>query len=249
MMLRTPAFFIEFGLSLLALTPKLKTARDLKKTNPRASFLYTYNIGHNWVQNKLKISGGEFMVLGRENIPPEPRACVFIGNHQSDFDIPMITGLIDKPLSFVAKKEMKRVPLLRDWMELLNCVFIDRESPRQSMEAILEGIRLVKGGNSMVIYPEGSRSKDGIVREFKAGSFKLATKAGAPIVPVAVEGTYKLFEGNSRLIRPARVWMSFLPAIETAGLAKDELAALPERVEGMIRSEVQRLRELEETTP
>lgn len=249
MMLRTTAFFAEFALSLLALTPKLKTARDLLKTNPRASFLYSYNVGHTWVQNKLKISGGDFRVLGRENIPPEPRACVFIGNHQSDFDIAMITGLTDKPLSFVAKIEMKRVPLLRDWMELLNCVFMDRQSPRQSMEAILEGIRLVKGGISMVIYPEGTRSKDGVVREFKAGSFKLATKAGAPIVPVAVEGSYKLFEGNSRLIRPARVWMSFLPAIETAGLTKEELTALPERVEGMIRDEVARLRALDGVTP
>ena len=80
--------------------------------------------------------------------------------------------------------------------------------------------------------------------EFKAGSFKLATKSHAPIVPAVVEGSYKLFEANHRKIKPATVYLSFLAPIETAGLSKAAQDELPERVEGLIRAEVARLRSL-----
>ena len=116
-------------------------------------------------------------------------------------------------------KEMKKVPIVRDWMEMIKCTF-DRDSARKSMEAILKAIETVKSGHSMVIYPEGTRNKGYLELEFKAGSFKLATKSHAPIVPAVVEGSYKLFEANHRKIKPATVYLSFLAPIETAGLSK-----------------------------
>ena len=106
---------------------------------------------------------------------------VFVANHQSDFDIPLIAAYAGKPLGFVAKKEMKKVPIVRDWMEMIKCSFIDRDSARKSMEAILKAIETVKSGHSMVIYPEGTRNKGYLELEFKAGSFKLATKSHASL--------------------------------------------------------------------
>ncbi|KAF5058520.1 Acyltransferase [anaerobic digester metagenome] len=244
-MLRTILFFAELAFSLIGLTPKLKTARDLRKTNPRASFLYASKVAHRWVQPKLKLIGADFYVLGKENIPPEPTPCVFIGNHQSEFDFAMMLGLIDKPLGFVAKKELLRYPFLRDWMKMANCTFIDRSTPRRAMEAILEGIENVRQGYTMVIYPEGTTSSGGDMLPFKPGAFKLATKPEAIIIPVVIEGSHQLFD-LSRPKRP-RVWMSFLPVVETKGLTKEEMAQVPVRVETMIKNEQERLKELETT--
>jgi len=167
---------------------------------------------------------------------------VFIGNHQSDFDIALMLALAEKPLGFVAKKEMKKVPILREWMEVLKCSFMDRESPRKSMEAIVEAIDSVKKGYSLVIYPEGTRNKGYLDLEFKPGSFKLATKPGAVLVPVVVEGSYKLFEANNKRIKPAKVVLQFLEPIDTKSLSKEDLEKLPSKVETMIKEEVLKLR-------
>ena len=88
----------------------------------------------------------------------------------------------------------------------------------------------------MVIFPEGTRSKCGQIGEFKAGSFKLATKAKVPIVPITIDGTYKLLEANRGRIRPADVRVTIHPAIQTEGISREEEYALPERVKGIISS-------------
>ncbi len=242
-MFKTIGFFISFTANLIGTLPNLKTARRLLEAgDDGGAFDLGTAVTRQFSQKMLNKTGGTFIVSGQENIPAG--TCVFIANHQSDFDIPLIAAYAGKPLGFVAKKEMKKVPIVRDWMEMIKCTFIDRDSARKSMEAILKAIETVKSGHSMVIYPEGTRNKGYLELEFKAGSFKLATKSHAPIVPAVVEGSYKLFEANHRKIKPATVYLSFLAPIETAGLSKAAQDELPERVEGLIRAEVARLRSL-----
>jgi 1-acyl-sn-glycerol-3-phosphate acyltransferase len=115
----------------------------------------------------------------------------------------------------------------------MKCVFMDRNDIRQSVQAINEGVDLLKQGYSMVIFPEGTRSKGETMGEFKQGSFKLATKAGVPIVPVAIKGSYKMMEEKG-FIRPASVEVIISKPISTEGLTREELQQLPDRVKEII---------------
>ncbi|WP_026908204.1 lysophospholipid acyltransferase family protein [Paucisalibacillus globulus] len=153
----------------------------------------------------LKKAGTSVHVTGRENIPDE--AVLYVANHQGIFDILAFLGHLGKPIGFIAKKEINKLPIIRTWMGLLNCVFIDRTDRRQSMKAINQGIENLKNGYSLVVFPEGTRSKGTALSEFKPGSLRLATKANVPIVPVTIYGTYKMLEENNGQVKGASVSM------------------------------------------
>lgn len=146
----------------------------------------------------IKSTKTTVQVTGREKIPDG--AVLYVANHQGLFDILAFLGYLGKPIGFIAKKEINKLPIIRKWMGLLNCVFIDREDRRQSMKAINQGIENLKAGHSLVIFPEGTRSRGESLHEFKPGSLRLATKAHVPIVPVTINGTYRMLEeGKGRI--------------------------------------------------
>ena len=134
---------------------------------------------------------------------------------------------LDRPHALVAKVETDRIPLVRTWMRLLDCVFIDRDNARKSMEAMNKAGELVKSGKSVVVFPEGTRSKGDQMGEFKAGAFRIASKVGADVVPVAIDGSYKIMEANGGLMKPAHVNVTILPPVSTAGLDRAQLKQLP----------------------
>jgi 1-acyl-sn-glycerol-3-phosphate acyltransferase len=149
-------------------------------------------------QKVIKATGTDVQVSGRENIPEGP--VLYVANHQGLFDILAFLGHLGKPVGFIAKKEINKLYIIRTWMGLINCVFIDRADRRQSMKAINQGIESLKNGHSLVIFPEGTRSRGNQLNEFKPGSLRLATKANVPIVPVTIDGTYQMLEkGNGRI--------------------------------------------------
>ena len=180
-----------------------------------------------------KVTKSTVEVVGEEKIPRD-RAVVFIGNHQGNMDIPLLFGYINKPMTFVAKAELGKIPLLSDWMKLLQCTFIERKSPRKSIQAIHDAAEGVKKGYSQVIFPEGTRSKGGPHHEFKAGSFKLAFMSGAPIVPVTIDGTWRIYEGQKKVVKGQHVKLTIHDPIETAGLSKEEQSKIPEMVEKIV---------------
>lgn len=174
-------------------------------------------------------------IVGKENIPEG--SCVFVGNHQGNFDILVMKGYIDKPIGFIAKKELEKLPGVSYWMKQIHCVFMDREDPRDSVRAILEGVENLKKGISMVIYPEGTRSQSKEMLEFKKGAMKLALKAGVPIIPVTINGSYKIFEAQKgKKTKPANVDLIFSEPIYTKNLSKEEINNLSEHVRGIIES-------------
>ena len=130
-----------------------------------------------WAKFCIDATGSSVNVKGEELIPTD-RAVVFIANHQGNMDIPTLLGFIKKPKAFVSKIEILKVPILSKWMALMQCTFLDRKNMRQSVQAMAEAVETIKKGYSLVIFPEGTRSKGGPVKEFKAGSFKLAFKSG-----------------------------------------------------------------------
>ena len=136
-------------------------------------------------------------VTGLENIPEENGFMLF-PNHQGMYDILALVEVCPKPITVVAKKEVSKIPLLRTVFKVMRPIFMDREDVRQSMQVIVEVSKQVSEGRNYIIFPEGTRSKNGNqVGEFKGGSFKSATKAKCPIVPVALIDSFKPFDTNS----------------------------------------------------
>ena len=135
--------------------------------------------------------------FGIENIPNKDGFMLF-PNHQGMYDVLALLDVCPRPLSVVAKKEVAKIPLLKQLFKIMNVIFMDREDVRQSMQVIIEVSKQVTKGRNYIIFPEGTRSKKGNqVGEFKGGSFKAATKAKCPIVPVALIDSFKPFDTGS----------------------------------------------------
>lgn len=150
-------------------------------------------------------------VHGAENIPKQS-GFMFFPNHQGLYDVLAIVAACPTPFSVVAKKEVENVPFLKQVFACMKAFMIDREDVRQAMQVIMNVTKEVKGGRNYLIFAEGTRSKEGNkVHEFKGGSFKAATKAQCPIVPVALIDAYKPFDVSS--IAPVTVQVHFLPPI------------------------------------
>ena len=134
---------------------------------------------------------------GVENIPNKNGFMLF-PNHQGMYDVLALLDVCPKPLSVVAKKEVAKIPLLKQLFKIMNVIFMDREDVRQSLQVIIEVSKQVAQGRNYIIFPEGTRSKNGNkVGEFKGGSFKAATKVKCPIVPVALIDSFKPFDTGS----------------------------------------------------
>lgn len=158
----------------------------------------------------FRLTGSTLTVKGIENIPDKP--VLYVGNHRSYFDIVSGYIVVPRQTGFVAKKEMEKIPLLRDWMRNVNCLFLDRKDIKAGLKTILEGIEKVKSGVSMWIFPEGTRCKAEDPTElltFKEGSLKIAEKSGCPVVPVAITGTAEILEQHFPFIRPSHVTIEF----------------------------------------
>ena len=234
-MFKTIIGFIKIGFYLIKTRPRLKIAKQLDKEGKIAERDEMVSLGvSEWARVMVEIAGSTVEVIGAELIPQDT-AVVFVGNHQGYFDIPILLGFINKTKAFIAKIEILKVPILSDWMLLMQCTFLDRKDMRQSVRAMREAVETVKKGYSLVIFPEGTRSKGGPVAEFKAGSFKLAIKAGVPIVPITIDGSWRIFEGKGKFMK-SHVKVTIHPAIPIADLSREEVAELPNRVQNIIAS-------------
>ncbi|WP_084509180.1 lysophospholipid acyltransferase family protein [Paenibacillus assamensis] len=233
--IRTIVWFIYFWVYLIGLLPHLNKAKRLQREG-RTAELDAHVAKHvvKWARSLLRVAGAKVTVRGEENLPAEP--AVYVSNHQGNFDVPILLGYLGNPKSMFAKQEIGKLPLIRDWMKLFRCIFVDRNNMRQAMNSLKEATELVANGHSVVVFPEGTRSKSDQIGEFKNGAFRIATKTGAPIVPIRISGSYKLMEANGFWISPAEVELTILPPVQVEGLSKEEMAELPERVRSLIES-------------
>lgn len=115
---------------------------------------------------------------------------------------------------------------------------MDRHDMKQSAQVIIDGIKQLKSGINMVIFPEGTRSKTGALGDFKAGSFKLATKSKCPIVPITIDGTRNIMEANNYFIKKQNINLYIHPPIDVTTLTKEETAELPDKVKEIIESDL-----------
>ncbi|MDR3341499.1 MAG: 1-acyl-sn-glycerol-3-phosphate acyltransferase [Treponema sp.] len=205
-LLKTIMVFIATGIIMIICIPlgiMTSLLRFLGLRKPMT--IGTYRIAQVWAILVIKISGCRPVVTGQEWIPKKGGVC-FVSNHGSIFDIALHLAYIGRPFGFIAKKELAMIPLLNIWILLLDGLFIDRQDIRKAIGTINRGVRHIKAGGAMIIFPEGTRSKGRGLLPFRSGSLKLATKAGVPIIPVAIIGSYDVFEKNFRVQRvPVKV--------------------------------------------
>jgi len=157
----------------------------------------------------LAISGIRVNVTGKENVKPGT-PYVFVSNHRSLFDIPVLQRYVPNDFSFVFKKEIARVPLFGWQMQTGPHIIVDRQNPAKAMKSIEKAKKmLVKRKISVLLFPEGTRSRNGEMLPFKRGAFHLATQVGFPIIPVTISGTEKLFQKNPLRINSGVVHLHF----------------------------------------
>jgi 1-acyl-sn-glycerol-3-phosphate acyltransferase len=220
-LLRTIVIFVLVAMSVIIYTPfglgaLLLSFLGLKRPMERGIAL----LARLWARWVLALTGCPLTVTGTEHIPPRGGFCL-VANHNSIFDIVLLLASVGRPFGFVAKKELALAPLLNMWILLLGGLFIDRKNIRKAVISINEGIRRIKNGGVMVIFPEGTRGKGEGMLPFKSGALKLATKSGAPIVPVAISGTRGVFEKDRRFHR-CPVSVRFAPPVATAEIPGEE---------------------------
>lgn len=187
----------------------------------------------------LFLSGVKYTVIGVENIPKD-EAVLYVSNHRSYFDIVVSYITVPTLTGFIAKKEIHKVPILRTWMNYLQCLFLDRDDVRQGMQVILQAIEQVKNGYSIFISPEGTRTPGNEMLPFKAGSFKIAEKSGCAIIPVAISNTEAIYENQKPWIKKAHVVIEYGKPIYPKTLEKEQLKALPAYVQGIIKDALEK---------
>ncbi|MXP78653.1 1-acylglycerol-3-phosphate O-acyltransferase [Lachnospiraceae bacterium WCA-9-b2] len=211
--------FLLFGIPMLIIEWAL--SKCIKNFNKEASDYRSLRVVQWAFRGLLWITGVEVTVIGEENVPDEP--VLFIANHRSYFDILLTYSRCKRLTGYVAKKEMLRYPILRDWMKRLYCLFLDRDNPKEGLKSILEAIDHVKRGISICIFPEGTRN-DGeelSMLPFHSGSFKIAEKSGCAIVPISLNNTHTMFEQHIPRIEKTHVVIEYGKPIYPKELDKE----------------------------
>jgi len=181
-----------------------------------------------WARSLNWAAGADIRVHGAEHIQRN-RGAIYVSNHVSWYDIFAIAAVLPR-YSFIAKSELRKIPLFGLGAEAAGIVFIDRDNRKSAFDSYKVAATEVQRGTSVVVCPEGTRGRDYHLRPFKKGPFVLAIAAQAPVIPTIVHGTIDIMRKGSFRIRPGVIDIHFLEPIETAGLTYDQRAELMERV-------------------
>lgn len=193
------------------------------------------------------LSGTRLIVRGEENIPRDT-AVLYVGNHRSFYDIILTYPRMPGPTGYVAKKETEKIPLLSIWMKYLHCLFLDRSNIKEGLKTILAGVEKAKAGISIFIFPEGTRNRTpDTFLPFHEGSFKIAEKAGVPIVPVTINNSAAIFEDHFPKVKKATVVIEYGRPISMQELPKEERKFIGATVQKIIEETYFQNKELIDT--
>jgi 1-acyl-sn-glycerol-3-phosphate acyltransferase len=207
-----------------------------------------YWAGINGVMFFVKAVGVRVRVIGKERIPAG--TCLFVANHTSSADAPAVVGAIPRRIAILLKASLFKYPIVGQAFLLARFIPVRRGERDSALDSLEKAIESLRAGQSFLIYPEGTRSPDGRLQEFKKGAVIMALKAGIPIVPVACSGAHRVMEKRSLKIHPGEILVEFLEPIDPSGYSyerRDELnrrlhdalaAGLPpdQRPEGFVRA-------------
>lgn len=188
-----------------------------------------HNIGRCWAKSILRVAGIKVKTRGLENLDPDG-SFVFMCNHQSNFDILVLFSELPAQFRWIAKAELFKIPLFGYAMRGAGYISIERKDRKKAIQSLKQAAERIRTGTSVMIFPEGTRSPDGNISEFKKGGFVLAYDAGVPIMPVVLNGTWSIMSKDSLKIKPGSVIMSVLPAVNVADYSKADKSKLIEDV-------------------
>ena len=185
---------------------------------------------HTWCRLIAATAGMRVRVHGVEYLPAPGAPVVYMANHQSYMDIPVLFGFLPAQFRIIAKESLFRVPFMGWHLTRAGNIPINRSNRREAMRSISKAADRIREGTSVFVFPEGTRSRNGVLQPFKAGSFKLAVSAGVPIVPLTIIGTCRILEKDSLLFHPGAVELHIHPEIPTAGLRSADIEGLMDDV-------------------
>ncbi|MEO6213511.1 MAG: lysophospholipid acyltransferase family protein [Vicinamibacterales bacterium] len=196
----------------------------------------TGNVAHRcaraWAHLILATTGVRVQVSGLEHLEPG-RSYVLAANHQSIYDIPIVFASIPAQLRIVAKESLGRIPFMGWHLHRAGHLLVDRRNPGAGI--VTKMARLVREGSSLIVFPEGTRSVDGVVGRFKKGSFAVAVNARLPVVPVTITGSHQVMKKGRLMVCPGVVQLVVHATIPTEEIARDQVVALADRVRAVVR--------------
>jgi 1-acyl-sn-glycerol-3-phosphate acyltransferase len=221
---------VLFGINTIVMTgllaPLVIIARLLgAKEGPRSIYAWATRT---WARSMLRSAGVQVQIHNPELIS-RAQGAVYISNHVSWFDVFALAAELPR-YSFIAKSELRKIPLFGYGAEAAGIVFLDRHNRKAAFESYKEAAKEVERGRSIVVYPEGTRGRDYHLRPFKKGPFVLAIASQCPIIPTIVHGSREVMAKGSLRVKKGVIDVHFLPPIETKGLTYDDRAELMMRV-------------------
>jgi len=228
-------WYLYFSIYLSVSSYSLIKVKFMREKSSVDAEIYAYKRAQDIARYVLKATKTTMEVSGTENIPMEN--CVFISNHQAIFDGFALLAYINKPFGFIAKKEIKKIPLINGWMSSIGSIYINRKNPREAIKSIQEGVEKIRLGNSILIFPEGTRSLSSKMNSFKKGSMKLAINSKVAIVPITIDGTYNVLEVGKK-VTGNNVKMVIHKPIYVDLLNKEEVPDLSKYVQDIIEEEL-----------
>src|SRR6266404_5217285 len=222
-MLRTLFIGIFLSLYILVVGPPLLVYTVITR-NPDP----IYWAGIKGVMFFVRAVGVRVRVRGRERIPQG--VCLFVANHTSSADAPAVVGAIPRRIAILLKKSLFAYPIVGQAFTLARFIPVERGDHDSAIASLEKATEAMKGGQSFLIYPEGTRSPDGRLQEFKRGAVVMAIKAGVPIVPMVCAGAQKVMEKKSLVIRPGVITVEFLEPIDASAYTFEQRDELNKRV-------------------
>ena len=192
-----------------------------------------------WSRVWLAASGTKLEVEGAENIDPK-RSYVVVANHLSTFDIMACLLAVPLPIRFLAKKELFRVPVLAQGMRMVGIIEVDRQARGAvHSEVNRQSRELIEKGRSLIIYAEGTRPRNGVMKTFKKGAFTMAIGSGLPVLPLSIHGSYEAWPPGTPLVRGGLVRVVLDKPVETEGMTSSDTGDLRDQVREVIAGRVE----------
>lgn len=230
--MRTFVFFLYFWVTVAVSSPMALILWVLDSAGFHAVRPVTGTLVRAWARSLVALLGIRADIEGLERIPKDSSLC-YVSNHQGNFDIALILAYLPGCIGFITKSQAAWFPFLNLWIFALGGVFLDRERVSKARRAMDTGIERLKSGAAMAVFPEGTRSRGPVMGEFHNGSFKLATRSGAVIVPISIQGTYRIWEERKSIV-PASVTLRAGEPIPTRGMDPETKKSLPALVRARI---------------
>ena len=189
-----------------------------------------------WARLSLALAGARVRILGTEHLPDGP--VIFMSNHQSNFDILSLLATLPRQINWIAKKELFEIPVFGPSMRRGGYIPLDRSDGRKALKSMDNAARIIREGKSVVMFPEGTRSRDTLLLPFKRGGFLLALKAGVPVVPITINGSGRINPAGRTRIYRGTITITLHPPLKPASTVNraSAEAALMEQVHNYIAS-------------